>query len=87
MTSEILYKPHLISFLFAQSSYKWSTDSLQDAFVKRTSLNCGQMHNLWKGIPIVLLYKECAILYLIQEDTSILVEPLLNHGHQSLLPN
>jgi hypothetical protein len=83
MTSEILDKPHLISFLFGQSSYKWSTDSLQDAFVKRTSLNCGHMHNLCMGIPIVLLYQECAILYLIPEDTSILVEPLLNHGHQS----
>jgi hypothetical protein len=83
MISEILDKPHLISFLFGQSSYKWSADSLQDAFVKRTSLNCGQMHNLCMGIPIVLLYQECAILYLIPEDTSILVEPLLNHGHQS----
>jgi len=82
MTSEILDKPHLFSFLFGQSSYKWSTDSLQDTFVKRTSLNCGQMHNLCMEIPIVLLYQECAILYLIQEDTSILVEPLLNHGHQ-----
>jgi hypothetical protein len=40
------------------------------------------MHNLCMEIPIVLLYQECAILYLIQEDTSILVEPLLNHGHQ-----